>query len=539
MKLLSSCLSLVAHFTRTVRTAATIAAATVLSLGATGQNCEIENVPTPTASTVGYASGTILTTNFVPNSFGVFDAPNWDQVGAGSGDLSAISDDGRLGVVRRLSPSGWLLDLWALTETPAVLLGSISHPLPNSFDVVNQFPVRQPSLVFDVFRLFVGSTSAANVEMWIVAVDYFTPGSPTMPIPPFVAQTFTSQSPAASGSFGWSVAASFSPSGQLLIAVGDPNADDAVTNGGRVEFFREDAVPSEYGFFIYDEPQAQFGGKVDVDWNESLGRFTAIAGSPTSDLAGGDAGFVVMFDDGGAGFEQTGFFTGAPGTNLGNAVSIQHDRALVGAPSYSTPALAGSVRVYRRDGPGYVLESTVSNPDGAPGDAFGIRVCLEKEDPFTGVATSNRAVVASGSGAPTAGFTVFDFPLTNAVETVRLDTFPFNPVAFLPSQTGGAALGQTWDPVVSHATFMPDAILDLLAISLTPTEVPLPPFGDLLCLPPFIGDLLTSPPGTPFAVPIPDNCNFIGLTLCTQAVSTNAAGTILFTNAIDITIGSL
>ncbi|MEM7306944.1 MAG: hypothetical protein AAF682_09750 [Planctomycetota bacterium] len=122
-----------------------------------------------------------------------------------------------------------------------------------------------------------------------------------------------------------------------------------------------------------------------------------------------------------------------------------------------------------------------------------------------------------------------------ATETVRVGV-PANPSALLPGLTSGPVTGSTWDPRVDHAAFLPGAVLDVLGASGASTNLPLPPLGTLLCQ---IGTLVfTASPGVPFAVPIPDSCALVGLSLCTQAASVDAAGTIALTNALDITVGT-
>ena len=67
-----------------------------------------------------------------------------------------------------------------------------------------------------------------------------------------------------------------------------------------------------------------------------------------------------------------------------------------------------------------------------------------------------------------------------AAEIVRLGVPP-NPPALLPGVTSGPILGQTWDPVIDHTTFLPASILDVLFVTPTGTNLPLPPLGTLLC----------------------------------------------------------
>ena len=99
-------------------------------------------------------------------------------------------------------------------------------------------------------------------------------------------------------------------------------------------------------------------------------------------------------------------------------------------------------------------------------------------------------------------------------EVTRTGT-PANPVALLPGQTSGPVIGATWDPVIDHSSFMPGAVFDLFALA------------------PLLGVA-----GVPFAIPIPESCNLMGLSFCTQGLSTDGVALTL-TNALDITIGNL
>ena len=120
-------------------------------------------------------------------------------------------------------------------------------------------------------------------------------------------------------------------------------------------------------------------------------------------------------------------------------------------------------------------------------------------------------------------------------EVVRLGSPP-NPNALLPGLAGGPVICTSWQPAVDHTSFVPAAVLDVLILAALPDNAP-SPFGTVLCdlasAPPV---LLTSPPGVPFAVPVPGQCSLVGQGLCAQAASVDAFG-IALTNALDLTIG--
>lgn len=129
-------------------------------------------------------------------------------------------------------------------------------------------------------------------------------------------------------------------------------------------------------------------------------------------------------------------------------------------------------------------------------------------------------------------------PPVAGTEIARLGSPP-NPAVLLPGVTSGPVVGATWDPIIDHAAFAPGAILDVLAVSLvSPGAVNIPtPAGTLLCDISVEPLLFTTAPGTPFTVPIPDDCDLVGVPLCTQGVSVDAGGLAL-TNALDIAVGS-
>ena len=126
-----------------------------------------------------------------------------------------------------------------------------------------------------------------------------------------------------------------------------------------------------------------------------------------------------------------------------------------------------------------------------------------------------------------------------SIESLRLGTPP-NPNVFLPGQTSGPIIGQVWDPVVDHTSFFPGALFDLVAITSGPIPVDIPSiYGTFLC--DLTGALIfkKKPAGVPFTIFIPNDCTLLGVSVCTQAFSVDALGGLLFTNAIDITIGTI
>ena len=98
-------------------------------------------------------------------------------------------------------------------------------------------------------------------------------------------------------------------------------------------------------------------------------------------------------------------------------------------------------------------------------------------------------------------------------------------------------IGRTWDPFIDHTTFMPLATVDLMLLSPATLNVSLP-FGTLLCNP-ANSALLTTVAKTPFRIPVPARCEFVGLKACAQGASADANNVLRLANALDITVGTL
>jgi hypothetical protein len=123
-----------------------------------------------------------------------------------------------------------------------------------------------------------------------------------------------------------------------------------------------------------------------------------------------------------------------------------------------------------------------------------------------------------------------------ASEAVRLGTPP-NPSALLPGLTSGPVIGATWDPIVDHSTFLPGALVDVLAISGTALNTATPA-GTLLCLPISPGLIFTEQAGAAFEIHVPLDCALVGAAFCSQAASLQPGSPIALTNALDLVIGS-
>ena len=149
-------------------------------------------------------------------------------------------------------------------------------------------------------------------------------------------------------------------------------------------------------------------------------------------------------------------------------------------------------------------------------------------------ASSSAQTAASADGMDT----LISFGEVMAVEASRVGSPP-NPDVFLPGVTSPPVLGQTWDPVIDHTEFVPDAGSDFLILTPSPANLDLGLPGTLLCGSPVLAMLVPAiAPGAPFPVSIPDDIHLAGLELCAQAGSSTDGVTFRLTNALDITIGT-
>ena len=169
-------------------------------------------------------------------------------------------------------------------------------------------------------------------------------------------------------------------------------------------------------------------------------------------------------------------------------------------------------------------------------DVVGGAGALEAHYDVPALNTMLWRVSSRDSQNPTVDYTI-DFFVTSptaAVESVRLGN-PANPNAFLPGQTSGPIIGQVWDPIVDHTTFVPGAIVDLALVGVFEDNIPLP-IGSLLV--DGIVLHLNTTPGQSFSLPIPNSPLSVGARLYVQAVSIDQGFAAYLANAIDLTIGT-
>jgi hypothetical protein len=289
---------------------------------------------------------------------------------------------------------------------------------------------------------------------------------------------------------------------------------------------------------------ADFGAEHAGLWSGSAGSFTdlhpaAIGGTPTTRSR------ALACD----GDSQVGYALLQGGSNLsrpllwkGSAASVQ-DLLPTGFTTGEASAVfegrqAGYVReggssraiLWNGNAESYVDLGALLPPDGAGySDSWAVGVW---NDGATWFVLGEALVVSEGTKP-----VLWTKPMVAAMETVRLGTPP-NPEALLPGQTSGPVLGQTWDPRVDHAAFVPDAVLDLLLIAETPLNLPVPGAGTLLCSPAEF-PIEFAAPGANFALPVPDDYGLVGAQLTSQGLSLDAAGQLHGTNALDLVVGEV
>ncbi len=268
--------------------------------------------------------------------------------------------------------------------------------------------------------------------------------------------------------------------------------------------------------------QALVGAVADDDWGPSSGSAYVFKRKPGGTWT--QAAKLLASD-------------GAAGDSFSVSVSISGDRALVGAlDDDDLGEYAGSAYVFEWNAGGsWAQVAKLLASDGSEGSFFGVSVSISGDRALVGAYKESRVGPSAGAGYVFES-TVCSVPLSSA-EVVRLGSPP-NPNALLPGLTSGPVIGSTWDPTIEHITFMPGATFDFLAITANPTNLDLGPFGTLLCDPAIIFSILSVVAGVPFAVAIPSSCAFVGASICTQGASLDPLGTILLTNALDITLGT-
>ena len=321
------------------------------------------------------------------------------------------------------------------------------------------------------------------------------------------------------------------------VAVGDIDSEGATPGAGHVRVF--DLVSGAWtqvgADMIGEATNDAFGGSLAL--SSDGGRI--VIGATGNDEAGQEAGHARVFDLVANSWTQVGSdIDGEAAEGLaGSSVAISADgnRIAIGEPEqWNSPSSGGKVRVF--DLVQGSWEQVGASLDGeAPGDQSGRGIALSCDGKRVAIGATRNDGFAVDAGH----VRVFDGPRSLAYpasEVARLGN-PANPNALLPGQTSGPVLGAVWDPVIDHSAFQPTATADFLACStLPPVNVPLQ-IGTLLCSVSPTSKVFISAPGVAFSIPVPFDCSFLGMEICTQGAAI-AADSIQLTNALDIVIGS-
>jgi hypothetical protein len=127
----------------------------------------------------------------------------------------------------------------------------------------------------------------------------------------------------------------------------------------------------------------------------------ALVGAPLEDDLGFNAGAAYLFHFDGASWAQEAKLTGLDGQNgdnFGCAVALGDGVAAVGAPNDDDGDTAGgAVHVFRFDGAAWPLEERLAAPDGATFDFFGHSTALDGNRLLAGAIGDDDAGATSGS----------------------------------------------------------------------------------------------------------------------------------------------
>jgi len=133
----------------------------------------------------------------------------------------------------------------------------------------------------------------------------------------------------------------------------------------------------------------------------SLSGDTAVLSSPYSDVFGADSGAAYVFTRSGAAWtQQRKVFPadGRSGDLFGSSVSINIDTLAVGAPEDDDNAIAsGSVYVFARSGANWSQQQKLRPADGANGDLFGNAVAVERNTLLVGAPDNDGSGLAAGA----------------------------------------------------------------------------------------------------------------------------------------------
>jgi hypothetical protein len=189
---------------------------------------------------------------------------------------------------------------------------------------------------------------------------------------------------ASDGSFEDEFGTSVDVRGSLAI-VGARFADQLGSNAGAAYVFRlVEGVWVEEAVLLADDGGAgdEFGFSVSIDGDRAL------VGARLDDDAGVNAGAAYVFErDGGVWSRTAKLVAGATSADdrLGESVSLEGELALLGARQHDGAGEdAGAAFLFRHDGDGWVEEATLIGSETEAGHFFGISVALSETDAIAG-----------------------------------------------------------------------------------------------------------------------------------------------------------
>ena len=203
----------------------------------------------------------------------------------------------------------------------------------------------------------------------------------------------TASDPAEGNFFGRTVAIS----GDYAI-VGSPFNDDGGKDvGSAYIFFRNGTTWKEQVKLIAGDAEEgdQLGSAIAISGDY------AIVGSPSDDDAGSKSGSAyIFFRSGNTWTEQEKLTAGdaAEKDNFGSAVAISEDYAIVGSPSDDDAgSKSGSAYAFTRSGTVWKEEAKLTARDAAAGDKFGSAVTISGKTALVGASLDDDTGDASGS----------------------------------------------------------------------------------------------------------------------------------------------
>ncbi|MDC3961063.1 FG-GAP repeat protein [Polyangium jinanense] len=183
-----------------------------------------------------------------------------------------------------------------------------------------------------------------------------------------------------------------------VAVVGSPRGDGGAPASGVVYVFARTNG-------VWTQQQKVFGS--DGKPGDTMGQAVAlvggtlVAGAPTEDTKGVDAGAVYVFGENGGAFTQQKKILaadGQAGDRLGASVGLSGQTVIAGAPGEDDAGSdAGAAYVFVGAGPVWSQQKKFVAADGQAGDAFGSAVAIEGDAAIVGAPLANA--VGSDAGA--------------------------------------------------------------------------------------------------------------------------------------------